>query len=276
MTPRPLRYCGSTRHSRLVGLLWGVTELQVYEEAGEPPAGPGAMAGVDGLLARLRAHGIDRLLADPVVSARVARATGAAVATLVANGVVDNHGAAPPAWLARPVRLRARDALLVPAEEAPALRGAAGGAGADILAEPLGSHVLVRVLAPLDSPRPAGARARRAVTPAPDGEDRHVLEASLEQETLVSGIAFQHPPVPARTLRVLEVRPVARGQGVGAGRRGTRGPCVGMGRPHALRGRRGRERGRVPASPARAVRLTVAGAGTADLAMRCVRGTAGG
>ena len=33
---------------------------------------------------------IERLLADPVVPARVDRATGSAVSTLVANGVEDN------------------------------------------------------------------------------------------------------------------------------------------------------------------------------------------
>ena len=276
MTPRPLRYLRLDPAQPARGALWGVTELQVYEEAGEPPAGPGAMAGMDALLARLRAHGIDRLLADPVISARVARASGGRVATLVANGVVDNHGAAPPAWLAQPVRLRARDALLVPAEEASALRGRLEGAGADVLTEPLGSHVLVRVLAPLDPPAPCRRQSRRAVTPAPDGEDRHVLEASLEQETLVSGIAFQHPPVPARTLRVLEValsragkawEPVAGARAV---------PAWGWAGRTLFAAAEGASEVVFPSSPARAVRLTVAGAGTADLAMRCVRGTAGG
>ena len=68
---------------------------------------------------------------------------------------------------------------------------------AEFLTEPLGSHVLLRVLSPLDSPAPCQRQSRRALTPAPDGEDRHVLEASLAEETAVSGIAFQHPPVSA-------------------------------------------------------------------------------
>ena len=273
MAPRPLRYLRLEPVRPARGAPWGVTELQVYEEAGEAPAGPAATAGVDDLLARLRAHGIDRLLADPVISARVARATEGRVATLVANGVVDNHGAAPPPWLARPVRLRARDALLVPAEEAPDLRGRLDAAGAEALAEPVGSHVLVRVLAPLDSPAPCRRQSRRAVTPAPDGEDRHVLEASLEQEALVSGIAFQHPPVSARTLRVLEVtmsragktwEPVARARVV---------PAWGWAGRTLFAATEGVTEVVFPSAAARAVRLTVAGAGSADLRMLCVRGT---
>jgi hypothetical protein len=191
------------RVTRMFGWrLWGITELQVYEETGEAPAGP---MGVDGLLARLRAQGIDRLLADPVVSARVARATGGAVATLVANGVVDNHGAAPPPWLARPVRLRARDAMLVPAEDLPDLRERLEAAGVQLHAEPLGAHALVRVLAPFASSAPCQRQGRRAVTPDSSGGDRLLLEAGLDDEALLSRLTFRHPPVPARGLRVLEV-----------------------------------------------------------------------
>jgi hypothetical protein len=234
------------------------------------------MVGVDDLLRRLRAHGIERLLADPIVSARVARATEGRVATLVANGVVDNHGAAPPPWLARSVRLRARDALLVPAEEVSDLRERLDGAGAEILAEPLGSHVLVRVLAPLDSPAPCQRQSRRALTPSPDGQDRHVLEASLEEEALVSGIAFRHPPVPAGALRVLEVA-LSRAAGTAwepaAGARMV--PGWGWAGRTLFAASTGVSEVVFPSSPASAVRLTVAGAASAELRVLCVRGAPG-
>ena len=102
-----------------------------------------------------------RLLADPVASARVARATRGAVTTLVANGVVDNHGTSPPELLARPVRLRGRDTVLVPIEDVPDLRQRLDAAGARHVTEPLGDHVLVRVLAPLASTAPCHVPVRR-------------------------------------------------------------------------------------------------------------------
>ena len=107
VTPRRLRYLRLEPAEPVGEAPWGITELRVYEEIAEPPAAPARVDGRDGLVARLRAQGVSRLLADPVASARVARATQGAVTTLIANGVVDNHGAAPPVWLARPVRLRA-------------------------------------------------------------------------------------------------------------------------------------------------------------------------
>jgi hypothetical protein len=112
------------------------------------------------------------------------------VSTLPANGVVDNHGAAPPQWLARPIRLRARDGLLVPIEDWPDLQARLYAAGTRYAAEPLGSHALVRVLGPLAATAECRPAARRAVTrePAGDGsESRVTVDAALRDETLVSG-----------------------------------------------------------------------------------------
>jgi hypothetical protein len=275
MPPRPLRYLRLEPAGPVRGAPWGITELQVYEEGDEASAGPGVTTGIDSLLTRLRAHGIERLLADPVVSARVALATAGRVETLVANGVLDNHGAAPPPWLARSVRLRARDALLVPIEEVPELRERLNRAGAELLAEPLESHVLVRVLAPLASPAPCRPQSRRALTSAPDGENRHVLEAHLEAEALVSGIAFQHPPVAARALRVLDVA-LSRAGTAWAPVAGVRvAPAWGWAGRTLFAASEGVTEVVFLSSPARAVRLTVAGTASPDLRVLCVRGTRG-
>jgi hypothetical protein len=275
-TPRPLRHLRLEAAEPERRARWAIAELHVYEEAAQAPAGPRGMAGVDALLARLRAHGIDRLLADPVVSARVARATGGAVATLVANGVVDNHGAAPPPWLARPVRLRARDALLVPAEDAAELRERLEAAGVELHAEPLGANVLVRVLAPLGSPAACQRPGRRTASPASGAAGGFVMEAWLDDEALVSGLTFRHPPVPERTLGVLEVG-LSRGDGVWTPAGGARVVpawawagrtlfAVADGTTEVVFG---------PAR-ARAVRVTVAATGPSGLAVLCVRGTRDG
>src|SRR5262249_61926191 len=60
-----------------------VGELQAYEATDQPP--PPALD-FDALLRVLRTRGVTRLLADPVVSARVALATSGSIATLPANG----------------------------------------------------------------------------------------------------------------------------------------------------------------------------------------------
>jgi hypothetical protein len=184
---RPVRYLRVEPAEPAGTDAWGVVELQVYEAADEPPPVP---VKVDALVERLRAGDVGRLLADPVVSARVARATRGSVSTLPANGVVDNHGAAPPQWLARPIRLRARDGLLVPIEDWPDLQARLYAAGTRYAAEPLGSHALVRVLGPLAATAECRPAARRAVTrePAGDGsESRVTVDAALRDETLVSG-----------------------------------------------------------------------------------------
>ena len=130
---------------------WGVTEIVAYELANAAPPDP---VDVDRLVERLRSLGIQRLLADPVASARVHLTTRGAIATLVANGVVDNHGAAPPARLAQPIRLRLGDALLVPVEDVPELRERLERSGTRYLAEPIGDHALIRILEPWCRPRP--------------------------------------------------------------------------------------------------------------------------
>ena len=187
VTPRPLRYLRVEPGEAIGKAPWGVAELQVYETLAEAPPSGGS---VDGLVERLRAQGVDRLLADPVVSARVSRATRGAISTLVANGVVDNHGAAPAEWLARPIRLRAKDGLLVPIEDVPELRQRLEAAGTRYVAEPLGDHALLRVVAPLVSAALCHLPAERATTrePAADGsEPRYTVAAALSDETLVSG-----------------------------------------------------------------------------------------
>jgi hypothetical protein len=182
-----------------------VTELQVYEVVSQAPS---ERITTDRLVEHLRARELDRLLADPVWSARISRATRGAVSTLIANGVVDNHGAAPPEWLASPVRLRARDGLLVPGEDLPELRERLEAAGARFRAEALGDHALVRVLAPLASTVPCRAAARRTISrpPASAGMgQRVVLEASLDEEMLVSGMRLWNPAEPGGGLPAVQV-----------------------------------------------------------------------
>jgi 4-amino-4-deoxy-L-arabinose transferase-like glycosyltransferase len=273
LTPRRLRYLRLEPAEPVGEAPWGVAELQVYQETGEAPASPMAVNGVHGLVARLRARGVDRLLADPVVSARVARAMQGAVATLVANGVVDNHGAAPPAWLTHPVRLRAHDGLLVPAEDAPELRERLEAVGMQFLAEPLGAHTLFRVLAPLTSTAPCQRPGRRAAGPESGGGDRLVLEAGLGDETLLSGVRFRHPPEPASGPKVLQVTL----SGDGRAWRPADGARVvpewaWAGRTLFAVSDGVTEVVFVP-TPARAVRVAVAQADPADFAVLCVRGT---
>ena len=204
VTPRPLRYLRVEPGEAVGKAPWGVAELQVYETLAEEPPSGGSM---DALVERLRAQGIDRLLADPVVSARVSRATSGAVSTLAANGVVDNHGAAPPEWLARPIRLRARDALLVPIEDVPELRQRLEAAGTRYVAEPLGNHALLRLVAPLMSTAPCHPTPDRAITrePTADGSGPRVtLSATLRDETLVSGARLWLAAEPISELPMVE------------------------------------------------------------------------
>jgi 4-amino-4-deoxy-L-arabinose transferase-like glycosyltransferase len=210
--PRPLRYLRVEPADGSRRIPWGVTELQVYEVVSESPP---ARVSTQGLVDYLSAHGLDRLFADPVWSARVSRATRGAVSTLIANGVVDNHGAAPPEWLAGPVRLRARDGLLVPLEDLPELRERLEAAGARWGHELLGDHALVRVLAPLASTAPCRPAARRATgrPPASAGTgQRIVLEAALAEETLVSGMRLWNPAEPGARLPAVQVAVSQDGQ----------------------------------------------------------------
>ncbi len=191
--PRPVRYLRVEPADAVGNAPWGVAELRVYEAAPPSPSGP---APAHRVVERLRTWSVDRILADPVTSARIAGATGGAVSTLAANGVVDNHGSAPPEWLARPIRLRSRDALLVPIEEVPELRDRLEAADTRYEAEAIGDQALVRLLTPLESTAPCRPVATRAVTRGPptDGRSARItVEATLRDETLVSGARLWHP-----------------------------------------------------------------------------------
>ena len=199
MVPRRLRYVRVEPDEPVGNAPWGVAELQIYQIEDSAPPAP---LRVEELVERLAKHQIERLLADPVASARVDRATGSAVSTLVANGVVDNHGAAPPDWLARPFRLRAGDALLVPLEDEPELRERLEATRTHFLAEPLGGQALIRIVAPLPPAAPCLRPTGRAASRAPVGAGsapRSQLEAGLEEEALVSGIRLWHPTPPGPT-----------------------------------------------------------------------------
>ncbi len=272
VTPRRLRYLRLEPAEPVGEAPWGITELRAYEEIAEPPAAPARVDGGDGLAARLRAQGVNRLLADPVASARVARATQGAVTTLIANGVVDNHGAAPPAWLARPIRLRARDGLLVPVEDAPELRERLEAAGVELSAEPLGTHVLFRILRPFASVAPCQRPERRAAAVDPGDGDRLVLEAELRAETLVSGLKLRHPvPAPGLTIREVALSDDGRTWRPADGARavqdwGWAGRTLFAVSDGAMEVVFGSAR-------ARHVRVAVTRAGSASLAVLCVRGT---
>ena len=140
-----------------------VGELFAYEALDAPAAGEADMAA---LLRLLQTRGVTRLLADPVVSARVALATGEAVATLPANGTLNSHGFAPPAPLFARLRLRATDAGLVMAEDADDLRVRLASAGISVAAEPMGPYVLFQQVGPR-SRQPAAGPPTGASRPRP-------------------------------------------------------------------------------------------------------------
>lgn len=176
-----------------------VAELVLYEALG-----PGVESPVDGaaLARRLEERGVGRLLADPVVSARVALATGGAIVTVPANGLLNNHGLSPPAYLHAPLRLHETDAALVAPEDAGELRARLESAGVRFVEEPVAGHVLVRVRAPVaTSPRCRAVRWRvTARSPGPDDRStRLVIEASpLRDGARVSAVRLEHPRVSAR------------------------------------------------------------------------------
>jgi 4-amino-4-deoxy-L-arabinose transferase-like glycosyltransferase len=212
LTPRPLRYVRLEPAEDVGTAPWGVAELQVYEATGEAPPG---RVNVDALVERLRGQGVGRLLADPVASARVDMATRGAVSTLIANGVVDNHGTSPLELLAPPVRLGPSDALLVPTEDLPELRQRLEAAGARYMAEPLGSHALLRIAAPLASTAPCRPAPGSVTTREPRGggiAPRVTVEASLRHDTLVSGVRLRHAPGPASELPLVEAAVSRDGQ----------------------------------------------------------------
>jgi hypothetical protein len=196
LTPQPLRYVLVEPAEPVGNARWGVTEIEAYELANAAPPDP---VDVDRLVERLLSLGIQRLLADPVASARVHLTTRGAIATLVANGVVDNHGAAPPAWLAQPIRLRLGDALLVPVEDVPELRERLERSGTRYLAEPIGDHALIRILEPLVSTASCVNPTGRSISREPEIGGRVLrttLEATFPAEQDIAGIRLWHPTSP--------------------------------------------------------------------------------
>jgi hypothetical protein len=272
LPPRPLRYLRVEPAEGYRNVAWGVTELQVYEVVSQAP--PGRVT-TDRLVEHLRARELDRLFADPVWSARISRATRGAVSTLIANGVVDNHGAAPPEWLASPVRLRARDGLLVPGEDLPELRERLEAAGARYRAEALGDHALVRVLAPLASTAPCRAAARRTISwpPASAGMgQRVVLEAALNGEMLVSGMRLWSPAEPGGGVPAVQVAVSQDGRAWQTAESGRAVPQWGWAGRTLFTASDRLVEVSLDAIPARHVRVT-AGGDADELRLLCVRGT---
>lgn len=149
LDPRPARYLRFAPADPAAKGPWGIAEVYAYEDAGP---GPDPRLDSEGLVTRLRAHGVTRLLADPAVSAGVARATQGAIRTLTANGFLDSHGRdTPPARLAQAVRIQPTDGLLVPQEDAGDLRTRLATARVEFREEPIGEHVLFRGLSPVAS-----------------------------------------------------------------------------------------------------------------------------
>jgi hypothetical protein len=203
--PRPARYLRirpAEPGSIGVGM---VGELFVYEAVDQPvQEGPD----LDALLRVVRARGVTRLLADPVVSARVALVTKGAVATLPANGVLNSHGFSPPTHLFARLRLRETDAALVAAEDAGELLARFEAAGVPATSEPIGSAVLFQ----LAGPPVTSGRCRRldwrvaSETPEPDGRSaRYVVEGRLPEAIRVATIRLEHPRVSTRYATILEV-----------------------------------------------------------------------
>jgi hypothetical protein len=182
-----------------------VAELVAYEALAGPA--PGGLD-VDALLPVLRARGVTRLLADPVVSARVALATEGAVATVPANGVLNSYGYSPPLQLVARLRLRETDAALVSAEDAGELRERLDAAGAAFQSVPIGPRVLFQPVGPL----PTQARCRvtdwrvTAGTPDADGRSaRYLVEAHLPDAARLATVRLEHPRVSTRDVSILRL-----------------------------------------------------------------------
>lgn len=199
LPPRRVRYLRFARTEAEPGAAWGMAELYVYEDGGPLPdsdTGPDGRA----LAAILGPRGVTRLLADPALSARVARATGGAIGTLTANAFLDSHGRyLPLARLAEPVRLRETDGLLVPHEDAEDLRARLLSERIEFHEDPVAQYRLFYGLAPVRSP--LGCRrttwAVTGVVPDETGA-RYTLEAELPAARRLAGLRLEHPPVRAR------------------------------------------------------------------------------
>lgn len=145
--PRPTRYLRFAPADPVTREPWGIAEVYAYEDAGPRP-----VASFDSatLVALLEQRGVKRLLADPAVSARIARATRGAVRTLTANGFLDSHGLDRPlARLAVPVRIGPTDGLLVPVEDAEDLRTRLSQRRVEFREVAVGDYVLFHGLSPV-------------------------------------------------------------------------------------------------------------------------------
>jgi hypothetical protein len=183
-----------------------VGEVYLYEALDRPPAD--AALDLDALLRVARGRGVTRLLADPVVSARVALATKGAIATLPANGVLNSHGFSPPTHLYTRLRLRESDAALVPAEDAGELLARLASTALPVTSEPVGPYVLVQPVGPLATSarcRPAEWRVT-AENPEADGRGtRYVVEGRLTEPTRLATIRLEHPRVSTRHAEIVGV-----------------------------------------------------------------------
>jgi hypothetical protein len=206
MAPRPVRYLRVRPLEPDAVGVGMVGELQAYEAAPDRPA-PAALD-LAALLRALKARGVTRLLADPVVSARVALATNGSITTLPANGVLNSHGFAPPMVLYARVRLREMDAAMVPSEDASDVQERLRTAGVRVTSEPLGPYVLVQVVGPLittERCRPADWRVA-AATPDADGKGaRYVVEGRWPAAMRLGTVRFEHPPVSTRNVAILAI-----------------------------------------------------------------------
>lgn len=204
LEPRAIRYLRFTPADSQAGRSWGLAELYLYEDAPWGSDGPPTR---HALAAALQARGLTRLMADPGLSAQVARATRGAVGTLPANGAVDNYGRAwPPARLGEPVRIRPTDGLLVPREDAEDLRTRLTGEGLRFEAEAVANQVLFHGIAPVVS----NLRCRRTTwrlaaeeTLAPHESTRYVIEARLQEPQRVVAVRVAHPPPSVRDVVLL-------------------------------------------------------------------------
>jgi hypothetical protein len=182
-----------------------VGELHAYEALERPPA---EAVDVGALVRVLRARGVTRLLADPVVSARVLLATKGAVATLPANGALNSHGVSPPRRLYARLRFRETDAALVPAEDAGDLLARLESAGLPVTSEPIGPSVLVQPAGPLPRSarcQPTEWRVTAEVPEAAGRGTRYAVEGRLTEPTRLAAIRLEHPPVSTRHVAILRV-----------------------------------------------------------------------
>jgi hypothetical protein len=182
-----------------------VGEIFAYEAGDAPPQGE---LDVEALVRTLRDRGVTRLLADPVVSARVDLATSGAVATLPANGALDSHGLAPTPFLVTRLRLRETDAALVPAEDAEELRERLEAAGLSVRAEPMGRHALFQPTGRLLTSgrcQPTDWRVAGKVPEADGRSARYVVEGRVAAAAPLATIRLEHPRVSTRHAAILGV-----------------------------------------------------------------------